>query len=54
LKNFIPKLEEIIASSNINFLIGSGISKPFLPTLNNIEKDINSAIEQDDLDKQAD
>lgn len=39
----IPRLSEMFASANINFLFGSGISKPYLPTLNNIEKDINDA-----------
>lgn len=43
LENLLPRLSEMFASANINFLVGSGISKPFLPTLNNIETDINSA-----------
>ena len=53
LKNLFPRLSEIFASANINFLVGSGISKPFLPTLGNIEKDINTAIQKQDLDNQV-
>lgn len=37
--------KNIIQSSNVNFLIGSGLSRPFLPTLGNIEQNIE-AIEQ--------
>ena len=33
----IQSLKEVIQSSNINFLIGAGLSTPFLPTLNSIE-----------------
>lgn len=40
----LPRLTEIFASTNINFLIWSWSSKPYLPTLNNIENDINEAI----------
>lgn len=32
--------KNIIQSSNVNFLIGSGLSRPFLPTLGNIEQKI--------------
>lgn len=49
----IAELKEIIQSANINFLLGSGVSKPFLPTLLNIEKDINKAVEDNDLDAQV-
>lgn len=31
------EIKEIIQSSNLNFLIGAGLSRPFLPTLNSIE-----------------
>lgn len=47
-------IKEIIQSANINFLFGSGASTPFLPLLGNIEKDINEAIENDDIDRQVD
>jgi len=33
----VQKMKEIVQSSNINFLIGSGLSTPFLPVLNDIE-----------------
>lgn len=33
----IQKIKEIVQSSNINFLIGSGLSTPMLPVLNDIE-----------------
>lgn len=35
------EFREIIQSGHINFLIGSGCSKPFLPTLGNIEAEMN-------------
>lgn len=44
LESLLPRLSEIFASANINFLIWSWASKPYLPTLNNIENDINTAI----------
>jgi len=38
MSNFnIQKVKEIIQSSNLNFLIGAGLSTPFLPLLNDIE-----------------
>lgn len=37
------ELKEVIQSSQINFLIGSGASRPFLPVLNNIEVNLNAA-----------
>jgi hypothetical protein len=37
------ELKEVIQSSQINFLIGSGASRPFLPVLNNIEVNLNKA-----------
>ena len=33
----VKEMTEIIQSSHLNFLIGSGLSAPFLPTLNDIE-----------------
>lgn len=36
-------LLKIIASSNVNFLIGSGLSSPFLDLLNNIEERLDKA-----------
>ncbi len=43
LEHLLPRFKDIFASANINFLMGSGISQPCLPTLNNIEHDINNA-----------
>lgn len=48
LKDLIPRLSERIASANINFLIGSWISKPYLPTLYDIETNINNAKNDDE------
>ncbi len=48
LGKILPRLSEMFASADINFLFGSGISKPYLPTLNNIEKDINDAKTDED------
>lgn len=39
----IKELSEVMQSSNLNFLLGAGISLPFLPILGNIEKDLNEA-----------
>lgn len=36
----IEKLKDFVQSANVNFLIGSGLSCPFLPTLKNIEKQL--------------
>lgn len=47
------ELKEIIQSANVNFLLGSGASKPFLPILGNIEFDINKAIEEENLKDQV-
>ena len=38
----IDVLKDFIQSGNINFLIGSGLSRPFLPVLGNIEKQMAS------------
>lgn len=51
-EKLLPRLSEVFASANINFLIGSGCSKPFLPTLENIEKRINDAIKNGETTKQ--
>lgn len=40
-------LRNFIQSSNINFLYGSGISRPYLSTLGNIEKWLNKVAEDD-------
>lgn len=39
----IQELSEVIQSSNINFLLGAGVSTPFLPLLGNIEQALNTA-----------
>jgi hypothetical protein len=36
-------IKKSIASANINFLIGSGVSAPFLETLTDIEKQLSAA-----------
>lgn len=40
------ELLEVIQSSNINFLLGSGVSTPFLPVLGSIETDLNNASDE--------
>ncbi len=47
-ENLISELREVIQSSNINFLVGAGISSPFLPLLGNIESKINEARKNED------
>ena len=39
----LRELKEIVQSSTINFLIGAGVSNPYIPALGNIEKDIEAA-----------
>lgn len=46
----IEKLKDLIQSCHINFMIGSGISRPYLSTLNNIEKLLTDLFSQDNLD----
>ena len=46
--NFKKEVKEIIQSSNINFLIGAGASRPYLPVLGNIEKDLLNAVNDSD------
>lgn len=41
----IRELAEVIQSSNLNFLFGAGLSRPFLPVLGDIEKRLNEAEE---------
>ncbi len=52
-KRLLTEIKEIIQSSNVNFLLGSGVSSPFLPVLGGIENRINQAIEDDDLNSQV-
>lgn len=47
----IQKIKDIIQSSNINFLIGAGLSMPFLPSLNDIESRMNIATTEEDKTK---
>lgn len=42
--------KSIIQSANVNFLIGSGLSRPFLPTLGNIENNIAALENKKDLE----
>ena len=46
----IEILRNFIQSSNINFLYGSGISRPYLSTLGNIEKWLTKLAEDDSKD----
>ena len=45
------ELKEVIQSANINFLFGSGLSRPFLPLLGDIETKLNEA--QDDAERET-
>jgi len=47
---FISNLQKGIQSANLNFLIGSGCSKPAINTLGTIEKDIQSLLEEDKIE----
>lgn len=47
----IKTLKDFVQSGNINFLIGSGLSFPYLPTLGNIEGQL-SDVKNIDADKQ--
>ncbi len=44
-------IKKSIASANINFLIGSGVSEPFLEILTNIEQKLSKAEESGDPDE---
>ncbi len=50
-KNKIKKITREIESSNINFLIGAWLSRPFLQVLKNIEKDLIEAENKGDKKK---
>lgn len=50
-KEKLDVLKDFIQSGNINFLIGSGLSRPFLPVLGNIEKQM-SAVKDAPANKQ--
>jgi hypothetical protein len=45
----IQKMKDIVQSSNLNFLLGSGLSTPFLSVLNDIETRLFA--EKDDTKK---
>jgi len=45
------ELKEIIQSGNINLLVGSGSSLPYLPTLNKIEERMNDESEREKAQK---
>lgn len=47
----IEKLKDLIQSCHMNFMIGSGISRPYLSTLNNIEKLLTELSNKKDLDE---
>lgn len=47
----LENLKDTIQDSNINFLIGSGLSKPYLSALGNIEKLLTEIDQRDDIDK---
>ncbi len=46
----IEKLKDLIQSCHINFMLGSGISRPYLSTLNNIETLLTELSKQKDLE----
>lgn len=48
----IQELSEVIQSSNINFLLGAGVSTPFLPLLGNIEQALNTATDSNAREEQ--
>jgi len=47
---FVTSLQKGVQSANINFLIGSGCSKPAISTLGTIEKDIQSLLEENKIE----
>lgn len=49
----ISEIRKAIASANINFLIGSGASRPFLDVLNDIESKLDQAERDKDEDAEA-
>ncbi len=48
----MQELSEVIQSSNINFLLGAGVSSPFLPLLGNIEQALNIATDDSAKEEQ--
>lgn len=48
----MQELSEVIQSSNINFLLGAGVSAPFLPLLGNIEQALNTATDDNVREEQ--
>jgi hypothetical protein len=48
----IQELSEITQSSNVNFLLGAGVSTPFLPLLGKIEQSLNNAKDYKDKEIQ--
>lgn len=49
MENIIRNIKKWIDSWNVNFLLGSGLSKPLLWTLQNIEKDLTEAEEKENI-----
>lgn len=49
--SLLENLKDTIQDSNINFLIGSGLSRPFLSVLNKIEKNLTEIDQRDDIDE---
>lgn len=49
----IEKLKDLVQSCHINFMLGSGISRPYLSTLNNIETLLTELSKQKELDSDA-
>lgn len=47
----MKKIKKTIDSANLNFLLGAGVSTPFLEILGNIEKDLTKAEKIIDIDK---
>jgi len=45
------EIEKLLESANLNFLIGSGASKPFLETLQDVEKVMDAFDKKDGFDK---
>ncbi len=49
-EKFISNLQKGVQSANLNFLIGSGCTKPAIDTLGTIEKDIQSLLEENKIE----
>lgn len=47
----LQELSELVQSSNLNFLLGAGVSRPFLSTLGDIEKALNAATSDKEKEK---